>query len=388
MSTETTDVAMLGKNQWSHVLGLILASLIMSDRVAGASFEAKGILNIKTIDIQNLQSELELNFDVSVAGCQWFIATAHHPMSDSHDISNWEIGSEGSNEIYQVAFYNKATLNPKSINDSIGFLEQDKVPQNVQGNTAAEIWLAFASACYMEHVTNNMLEPVYGLPALLRDQGFTERSIYEIFEAEPRLPSHIVYISDKLFGISGGQLTVVPLPSAFAGGIPRAEYQVTRTTNLSGLTLPTQFTFTEKMMTPVGGHELRDFRIVEGTVTSLIPQCSRLNFRPNMGKATYIDERRFIHADKPVPALTYMVTNNIWPSMDSDFLEGLYKHETNVMAHIVSTNVTEIPVLRPHPVRGIAVLFCLFVPSVIFSAFLLKTWHAGRKSKRNEPQNI
>ena len=183
MSTETTDVAMLGKNQWRHVLGLILASLIMSDRVAGASFEAKGILNIKTIDIQNLQSELELNFDVSVAGCQWFIATAHHPMSDSHDISNWEIGSEGSNEIYQVAFYNKATLNPKSINDSIGFLEQDKVPQNVQGNTAAEIWLAFASACYMEHVTNNMLEPVYGLPALLRDQGFTERSIYEIFEA-------------------------------------------------------------------------------------------------------------------------------------------------------------------------------------------------------------
>ena len=363
---------------------ICLISVFTLWRANAGGYQVKGILNIKILNEENkIISERDESFDVSVNGSQWFIATAAYPPSDKEDIANWEIGSEGSNEIYQVSLYNKARLNSKSLNDSVGMVEEDDVPLNLQGNQASELWLAFASSRYFDGITNGMLKPVYDLPNWsLRAQGYSDHATYERFESEPKLPKQVAYLNDKFLGLLRGKPKFIQLPAPFEKGFTRAEYKVILSTNVNGLMLPIEFTFTENaVLITKQKVQLLTYRIVDGTVTNLVPECNRESFIPNLTKATYIDDRRFDSLEKPVGALAYMVTNEIWPPMSSAFLQNLYKHEINVRAHMISTNL-EAPIgLNQHTKARKIVVILLFIPSLIILTFLLKNFSGGKQKQ-------
>lgn len=341
------------------VILLFVFTLVTASKTIAGGFEIKGILKIKVIKEDNtIFSDKSESFDLSVDGCKWFIATAPYPDTENGDIIKWEIGSDGNDETYQVSLFNRTKLNSASANDSIGLIENGNVPDNLQENQVAELWLAFASGCYLNGATNGMLKPVYFLSQ--RMPGHLDHAAFERFDLEPKLPRQVIYTNDMLMVTSKGKPMSIPLPPPFEKGFVRAEYTVVVSTNVNNMTLPTKFLFTENGIFPVEGRSLssavrmiKSVRTVEGTVTSVVPKCDRTSFIPSLTEKTFVDDRRFSDKEKPVASLSYMVTNGVWPPATAAILQGLYKHELNVRAHMVSTDVRQVsaPQVDQHPGR-------------------------------------
>jgi hypothetical protein len=90
-------------------------------------------------------------------------------------------------------------------------------------------------------------------------------------------------------------------------------------------------------------------------VTTVRTVCERTNFIPELTEATYVDDRRFARAPKPVEALSYMVTNNVWPATNVQWLQKSYQHELKSASSVLLTHRSHPPANRH-----------LFVYSLVF----------------------
>lgn len=364
----------------TKVYTLIIAVICLIKQVNAEGFQVKGVLKTQAFNEKNqVVMERAESFVVSVNDCKWFIATSPYPQSNKDGITDWEIGSDGNGEIYQIAHHNKTLIKPTTLNDAVGFVESGFVPRDRQGNQISELWLAFASSCYLSGITNGMMDPIYFLSDTLRSslelQGYKDQVTYELFKSNPKLPQQVVFYHNKVMGIQNGKLVFNPVPAPFGNGFIRAEYKVISSTNINNFTIPTEFSFIDNAVVPIADKEkqvrLFNFRIVNGFVNEVVAESERETCIPQLSKATYVDERRFERANPPIAALSYLVTNQIWPPTNSVFLQNLYTHELNVRAHMVSTNVVAESPPQTSPKQRTLVLICLFLPTLFVLGFLL-----------------
>jgi hypothetical protein len=107
---------------------------------------------------------------------------------------------------------------------------------------------------------------------------------------------------------------------------------------VNGLTLPTRFSLEELYLdlaaSPVG---LKTNFNIFGSVNIVRAVCGRTNFVPELSEGTYVDDRRFARAAKPVEALAYMITNGMWPEMKAEWLQKEYQNELNMRAHMIES---------------------------------------------------
>jgi len=68
-------------------------------------FQVKGLLNIKQFSADGvIEVDHNESFEVAVSACEWHISASPCPNAGLNAVTNWEIGSEGSNTIYQVSY--------------------------------------------------------------------------------------------------------------------------------------------------------------------------------------------------------------------------------------------------------------------------------------------
>jgi hypothetical protein len=319
----------------------IYSSLPNKVVAAKFEFEADGELTVQQINGDKIILQESESFEVSVKDDKWFIVTKPQPGFQPAGMVRYEIGGE-NDTIYQVSYLDKKTLEPNSLNTAMGRIETATVPENIQGNQIAELWLAFASSHYLDGAKNGKLKPVYHMiDSSMRNEGWEDAAQWKRFDVEPRLPQMVDYINEKNIGVNGRQRLLIPLPPPFQKGYTRASYNVDSVTNIGSLTLPTGFSFKEyyvdRNSQPA---ELKVMRIVQANVTSVRTVCERTNFIPTLTEATYIGDDRFARMPKPVAELPYMVTNGIWPTTNVQWLKDLYQDELyqdelNVRAHMV-----------------------------------------------------
>ena len=361
-------------------IGLFFAGLLPAFHSAAQEFQASGMLTEEFVNASNgVSQERTEHFEISVRDCQWFITTTPYPLNKTNWV--WKIGSEGSNVIYQTTKFNEA--NSDSVNDSVGEIENDSVPNNVQGDVVSEIWLAYASACYLDSVTNNRLKPAYSLiDHDWRFEDYTVKADWKRFDSPPRLPQQIIYYEDKGVGFYGGKVREFPLPPPYTNGYTRAEYDAIATTNVGGLVIPRQFSFKEYavMQTSSTNSHLMMWRVVTGWLSDAQPICERETFIPDITEPTYVEDDRFSKSNQPNPiaGMAYMITNGEWPSTNSPLLQKLYQHELFAEPDAVGPAPMNIRPRHVHPGQTgskrkvVIMLVGLSLCSVIF--FLVKGW--------------
>jgi hypothetical protein len=317
-----------------HVYRLAIIAIIIAlfeFKSFAEEFHAEGTLIIKFVDEHDKVSHQQsLGFEADVKDCKWFIITTPHPLTAKTDITSWEISSDGGGKIYQVARFNKSDLPASSINDSIGIFDQDAVPDNLGGNQVSELWLALASSCYFDGLTNKMIEPIYSQrDPSSRGRNHVVNGEWQRLDAPPHLPQHVVYTDTQIEGIVDKKPYVIPAPHPFENGYTRAEFNVISTTNVGNLLLPKQFSFKEFIVVPLSkaSAKHRMFRVVEGYVQTARAVCERTNFITPLTDGTYIDDRRFSKLSNSVLSVSYIATNHVWPPMESPTLQILYKQE-------------------------------------------------------------
>ena len=328
---------------------LVMAPLVATSQKEGnneiTEYEVDGELTIQFLGENNkVTSEEHESFMVSVKDNKWFIITKPQPSPNiSADTTRYEAGGDGE-AFYQVAYFDKKTLAPTSLNSAIGLIENDAVPENIAGNQVSEIWLALASSSYLNKSKNGMIEPVYSLiDSSMRNKGWVEKANWKRFQASPHLPQELSYLNKNIIGVNGRQRFLFTPPPPFEKGFTRAAYMADEVTNINGLTLPAKFSFKEfyvdQKAFPAG---LKANRNVQGTVTDVRTVCTRTNFIPELTEATYVDDRRFAHSTKPVKALAYMITNGVWPATNAEWLQKSYQYEVNVRADMIKPSHTRV----------------------------------------------
>jgi hypothetical protein len=175
------------------------------------------------------------------------------------------------------------------------------------------LWLAYASAGYLEPPAAKRLEPIWVLddPNLFLD-GFTQEAAWERFPGG--LPRSIVYLNDgKSRTFDGHQSRIERWPAPFDRGFTNAVFLAGVSTNLGGLTVPLEFTFTRYGVLPLTGgtYDFGPVTITTAKVFNITSAPSRYSPPSFAGVADVVDLRS-VTSNRRVPRAVYQMTNWVW----------------------------------------------------------------------------
>jgi hypothetical protein len=208
-------------------------------------------------------------------------------------------------------------------------VESNEIPAD-DGTTINYLWLAYASRCYFSGLSTNHLIPIWMLDdPSLRDAGYTVPAIWQLQTRPPQLPARVIYLND------GTHRTVsadhVPITFRYAApfdqGFTNAEYQVQASTNVDGLVIPTEFTFTRYY---VQGEHLIVRTLTQGNATVVRKGTTVSEFRPQFEGRAIAFDKRFRKEKDPVPSVRYWVTNGEWlaiSNLSNAYLKQLAKYK-------------------------------------------------------------
>ncbi|MEO5802982.1 MAG: hypothetical protein ABIR24_05595 [Verrucomicrobiota bacterium] len=196
------------------------------------------------------------------------------------------------------------------------------------GTCANYFWLAYASACYFEHATNNKLKPIWMLDdPYLVDEQFTVKAKWSNSPQAPHLPKQIVYFSDGIYRhLTDGKRGSYSASAPFNQGYTNALYETLSVTNLSGLEIPSEFKFTRFY---ISGKELRPRMIVTAKVAEFRTNILPPNFRPRFSGSVDVSDHRLLfpgYPTRPTPRpFSYKAKDGVWPNLKE--LQPTYEKE-------------------------------------------------------------
>ena len=174
----------------------------------------------------------------------------------------------------------------------------------------------------------------------MRNENWLEKADWKRFQNQPHLPQTLDYFNKNIIGVNGPKRFLFSPPFPFEKGFTEASYSVEEFTNIAGLTLPIKFSFKifylDWTLVPA---QLKTNWNILGEVTNVRSACERTNFIPELTEPTYVDDRRFAHAKKPVEALAYMITNGDWPETNAQSLQKSYQDALKVRADMIKYEV-------------------------------------------------
>ena len=288
------------------VAGLGFYSILFP--AAAQDFEVQGTIHYEGYLHGTTNLVVTKTFKVEVNGCDWLIRT-----SVPGDCSYVEMGFRQGNLCNLTSWCGQATGRPT--NTYVGLIEADELPDD-NGSQINYLWLAYASACYLNHESGDALRPICCLDDReLRTEKFKMRSILTRADAEPRLPTWLAYLSDGLYRVNqGGERFSFKVPQPFDQGYTNAVYSVGALTNCGALELPLEFAFTRFAVsrdpTNQAGLWIRT-RII-GKATMIAERHSSPKLLPQFSGEFTVMDNRFMSANPPVGQLHYRIRDGEW----------------------------------------------------------------------------
>jgi len=224
---------------------LAFGFLVCCQQIAfGQTYEIKGSLNVKNYLNEELLSEFNFHYVVSVDGGVWRIDSADDMIQTKEGrtlLRQICAGTDGANIYSCATLYTNA--NPSSSNQMM----QASVTEGLKPTFDASlqlIWLVFASSDYLSKHTNYRLTPPW-----VYDKKIDSPCTIKVRQSlsPPFLPDRILYFdgdhaptgsTDYLLQANGRMLM--------------GEYVVLTSTNIGGLTIPISFSLNRYQL-PVNG---------------------------------------------------------------------------------------------------------------------------------------
>lgn len=178
------------------------------------------------------------------------------------------------------------------------------------------LWLAYGSACYFDSRTTNRLAPLWIQDdPTLEKQGFRMEAGW-LRENGERLPRQVIYLNDGMKRIQRGGVSVVePWLPPFDRGFKQAIYEASNGTNLHGVFVPTDFTFTRNGLRPdgSGGFNLDVITYTEAKAEH-VTEIAELDLAsPHFVGTADIVDFRYADSNPAVSQMWFQVTNGNWP---------------------------------------------------------------------------
>lgn len=207
-------------------------------------FEADGELHF-TI---GTNKPIDSKFKVQISGCAWAISVSDDPYYPFLEDS--VIASDGTN-LFQIDVF-KDTPDPYATNQN-GLPSPQSAPQVNRNGYArtgsvpdynhhhnSQLWLAFASACYLRNAATNRLPCTVLRPQDEADCSVKATWTFHGNEKDTVLSSATFFDEGKIELLSG---EVIDRPKPFEKGFTNLTYRVSAFTNIEGSVVPLQFHF-------------------------------------------------------------------------------------------------------------------------------------------------
>jgi hypothetical protein len=320
------EVTIANLSMWGRAI-LISTSLSFAQCQA-QDYEVEGTISYNVFYASQIKFACKKKFLVRVNECKWLISAEDLETRDSVAIG-YEDGAA-----YKLSTFVRPT------NAFAAVIESEEVPEG-DDSALSYLWLAFASGCYFETATNNLVAPVWPLddPAL-RYESFKVRAMWFSNPQLPRLPSQVTFYNDGYYraieSVTRKRVTY-PARAPYDKGYINAVYNVLEQTNVGQLMLPTKFEFTRYYIPPIQGTNLNAAVTMtngQGDLIQLLVRSRILlsdakcrpgkgsgSFRPHFNATmAYVDRRR-AGSSLPVANVVKFITNGVWPEFNDTLLK-------------------------------------------------------------------
>jgi hypothetical protein len=204
-------------------------------------------------------------------------------------------------------------------NIAAGHIRRGNLPRHRGAHEAGALWLAFASAYYLNKESSGYLEPAATLNVnsgndLEPYQILRQKTTVSRFKQKPFLPSEVVYYDDGRYRIPGSDSphATIQFPPPYQKGFTNTVYRVITATNVAGLTVPLRAEMTTYVPKRDGTHSthlrmIAQYEILTTNVTELGSWNMDCRELPGV---TFVHDYRFAEVLSPVYAVTYFCTNS------------------------------------------------------------------------------
>lgn len=360
---------------------LVLLLFTMAAKGVAYNFEVEGTLELEIRRIDgNIAQRVSRPFLVSVNRRQWLIRVEFG--------TNWYTlhGCDGTNT-YSILYDDpgkKGGGRPSRI--SVGTYPADAVAY------VRTVWTAFASADFLENMTNAMIAPwsVVGYdPSVKIYRVEVDRS-----EAIPRLPLNIKFIvSDQLLQSAiraeRKKKNVIRMPDRlkkFTPGFVGGVYSVMSRTNFGGMDIPIEFQLLH--YEPWDGRHIVEtdatgtprtvqigksyFEKYHGRVIT-VSGSSREFFLPEIDMDTYTIDSRFVDHERGVSGIEYWNKSKAWlPTNDPMLLK------------VFQDTIKNKPTFADLDAKRWLILAVLAIMSILPILVLVKYWWKSRAKQTKQ----
>jgi hypothetical protein len=318
---------------------MLLFSCLSYEGRGAQTLEIKGELHYTT---STPQQDVRFGFSVLVNGCRWQIRTMKNPFYPTYGYR--ETGFDGTN-LYEYSLFVPGFFGNTStehVGRANGAVKSALFPEHDNAGTA-QLWLAFASRCYVRTHLNSLPCALLFSP---RTQTNSDCSleVQETFDANDpgTLLSAIYFNKGNGVAIDG---TVPELPPPYDHGYTNYTYTVVKTAREGILDVPVGFRF--QLFWPRQGSPRTEDLIIaselDGVVTSVdlnanIPE-DRIG-RPSIVTETFVqDFRTAFLTTTNVSAISYYTTNDWLPTNSPQYAVAVDAAEhSNDYSHLAVSN--------------------------------------------------
>jgi hypothetical protein len=247
------------------------------------------------------QEQATVFFTMNIKDCNWLIRFVRDEGTNAANARDYEEASFDGTNIYYLSNIQSAVERQRrkgvkmAPNIAHGRSYIGQVFNLRLADEVGPIWLAYASACYLQGRTNDLVEPAmafdgsgdrYGPPLHKK-----LKAKWTLSETEPRFPTRVVYLSDGYMRSPSGQ---VRRPPPYDAGFTNAVYEVDAFTNVTGTSFP--LTSSLKVYRPraaaatnKGLYLFVEYRI---NLTSIATTVQVATFQPAIPGVTMLQDER------------------------------------------------------------------------------------------------
>lgn len=373
---------------------LIVLSLIYVSKTTGEvratnnnSFYTEGELTYKAVNsttgVPIVQYTREFRF--AVDGDKWnatiSVARLARAANTNFIVLRDEVTGNGSEVVFLKVPNTNINSNLISQNGSTNNILKNRLPTArifsgqvppAEGTDVTPLWLAFASAPYLNTIHNQLLKQMW----YVTDDVFQNtpiKGIVLMHKSAPFLVESINFISDGSTVTSKGAPYRFPKP--FGTGFLQASFLASEFADVQGLQIPKLFSL-EVLVPKSMGTTTNDLVCItswHGRVTNANYLVGSLDGHPKLAGKAIVKDHRTLTQSNAVIAKSYLITNN-W----------LKTNEARFVAITTPPNLK-----RDERMRSVRMAFvvCFLGLSIIAFVLLLKSSESNKQNKKNEKAN-
>lgn len=303
--------------------------------------------------------ELVGRFEVSVLGCHWHIR--YTPIVSKtlgiadQVVEDYKVAAYDGTNVYQLTSHELAVRNHAILRDGKLIQPQNVSPAAIQSGPAPQaldlrleiLWLAFASHCYFQSLSNGWILPIFSTfhDLEMYQKDYLVRGTWQVLPRPPGLP-RLLILSDAYR--YQGDAAHTPLT-------PTAHYSVLSVTNAGSLTFPQVCQVTNY------GTPGKVIAVTELLVDQVHSASSIREFCPPISERAHIRDDRFLTGMVPM-RFSYDASN--WLSREAA--------EKHYRTHLARSQAQAKSLQKQKPKTGKVLVLTVFLCALfLFPAYVI-----------------